>query len=90
VCTGAGGIGPLIARAAQKLSGSNTVGVNTDNFTYSASGAVGSSVCHDSGTAYAAITSLKNPTTASAGWCVDSTGAAKEATSLPANITACP
>lgn len=90
VCTAAGGIGPMILNAAQKLATTNTVGVTATAFTYSASGAAASSVCHDSAGAWAAITSLKDPTTASSGWCVDSTGASKEATTLAASDTVCP
>ena len=83
-----GGVGPLILNAAQKLLSTNTVG--TVAFAYSPAGAANSSVCHDSAGAWAAITSLKNPATASAGWCVDSTGASKESTSLGTGIFACP
>lgn len=91
VCTaGTNNIGPMVLNAAQKLSTSNTVGATATAFAYSASGAAASSVCHDSATAWAAITSLKAPTTASSGWCVDSTGASKEATTLAANATVCP
>jgi prepilin-type N-terminal cleavage/methylation domain-containing protein len=77
VCTTAGGVGPLVLNAAQKLLSSNTVGSGA--FTYSAAGAAGSSICHDSAGAWMAVTSLKNPTNANAGWCVDSTGASQEA-----------
>lgn len=72
-----GGVGPLILNAAQKLSAANVVGAGA--FVYSAAGAAGSSVCHDSGVAWMAVTSLKSPTNASAGWCVDSSGASMEA-----------
>lgn len=91
VCTTATtGIGAMVLSAAQKLAAANTVGADATAFAYSAAGAAGSSVCHDSATAWAAITSLKDPATASAGWCVDSTGASKEATSLAASATVCP
>ena len=90
VCTAAGGIGPMILNAAQKLATGNTVGVTATAFAYSAAGATASSVCHDAAGAWAAITSLKGPTTASSGWCVDSTGASKEATTLAASATVCP
>jgi hypothetical protein len=85
------GIYPIILSAAQKLAAANTptTAIGT-GFTYSAAGAANSSVCHDVAGSWAAITSLKNPTTASAGWCVDSTGASKEATALAANATVCP
>lgn len=93
VCTTAvtsNGIQGMILGAAQKLNASATVGADATAFTYSASGAAGAAVCHDSATAWAAIVSLKSPVTASAGWCVDSTGAAREATSLAASATVCP
>jgi len=88
VCTATGGVGPMILNAAQKLLSTNTVG--TGDFAYSASGAANSSVCHDSATAWAAITSLKGPATASDGWCVDSTGASKESASLGSGVVVCP
>lgn len=88
VCTTSpSGVAPLILNAAQKLLSTNTVG--TLAFTYSASGAANSSVCHDSIGAWAAITSLKAPVTASSGWCVDNTGASKEATILSAGSFIC-
>ena len=93
VCAAAtsGGIYPMILSAAQKLASANTPTVaDATAFTYSATGAANSSVCHDSTGAWAAITSLKSPTTASAGWCVDSTGAAKESTALAASAMVCP
>ncbi len=90
VCTaGTNNISAMVLAAAQKLSASATVGTDATAFAYSAAGAAGSAVCHDSATGWAAIVSLKSPTTASAGWCVDSTGAAKEATALAANAVAC-
>ena len=85
------GIYPIVLNAAQKLAAANVPGTaSTDVFAYSAAGAANSSVCHDSAGAWAAITSLKAPTTASAGWCVDSTGASKESTSLGSGVYACP
>lgn len=93
VCASAStnGIYPMVLSAAQKLAAGNTptTAIGTA-FTYSATGSANSAVCHDSASGWAAIVSLKNPTTASAGWCVDSTGVAKEATSLAANAVACP
>lgn len=88
VCTLTGGVLPLITNAAQKLLSTNAP--TSAAFTYSATGATDSAVCHDAAGAWAAIVSLKNPTTTSAGWCVDSTGAAKEATALGAGVTVCP
>ncbi len=91
VCTtGTNNISAMVLGAAQKLLSSNTVGATAQAFVYSASGGTGSAVCHDSSTGWAAIVSLKNPVTASSGWCVDSTGAAKEATALAASAVACP
>ncbi|OGI75615.1 hypothetical protein A3C67_00825 [Candidatus Nomurabacteria bacterium RIFCSPHIGHO2_02_FULL_42_19] len=96
VCVLAGGINPLILNAAQKLALTNTVlTIITDVYVYDAGGALGSSVCHDSPTAWAAITSLKNPNLPvggpfTGGWCVDSSGASKESPALDANETVCP
>lgn len=90
VCTaGTNNISAQILAAAKVLATANTVGTDATAFAYSASGAAGSAVCHDTAAGWAAIVSLKNPTTASSGWCVDSTGAAKEATALAANAIAC-
>jgi prepilin-type N-terminal cleavage/methylation domain-containing protein len=87
----AGSIYSIVLNAAQKLATGNVPGVlSTDVFAYSASGAANSSVCHATSGAWAAITSLKAPTTANAGWCVDSTGASKESISLGSGIYACP
>jgi type IV pilus assembly protein PilA len=91
VCTtGTNNISTIVANAAQKLSTTNTVGADTQAFSYNASGGTGSAVCHDTTAGWAAIVSLKGPATASAGWCVDSTGATKESTTLAANAIACP
>ncbi len=91
VCTtGTNNISAIMSSVAKKLSSTNTVGSTTQAFSYNSGGGVGSAVCHDSASAWAAIVSLKTPTTASAGWCVDSTGASKEATSLAASTTTCP
>ncbi len=83
-------IGGAVLAAARNLVASPTVGADAVAFAYSASGAAGAQVCHDAAGGWAAIVSLKNPTTASSGWCVDSTGAAKEATALAANAVVCP
>lgn len=95
VCAvGATSIGSMVLGAATKLSGTTTVGGDADAFTYSAGGATNgtAAVCHDSPAGWAAIVSLKSPSAAnpSSGWCVDSTGAAKESTTLAANIIVCP
>lgn len=94
VCTGAGGIGPIVLNASEKVTaGSATVGIDTDDYVYDVSGLNPPqySVCHDDQASWAAITSLKNPKESpTGGWCVDSTGASKEANTLAANITVCP
>jgi prepilin-type N-terminal cleavage/methylation domain-containing protein len=91
VCTDAGGIGPIVQSAADKLLLGNSVGIDTDDYSYSAVGGAGSAVCHDNDTAWAAITSLKGPAeSATGGWCVDSTGASKESASLLADEVVCP
>ena len=92
ICTLAGGIGPFTSNAATKLNIAAVV-ANDDNqpFIYDDTGLVlGHSVCHDSDTAWAAIVSLKGGGAGNAGWCVDSTGASKEATSLLAGEFVCP
>ncbi len=84
------GIQAMILAGAQKLTASPTVGADAQAFVYGAAGtAAGNSVCHDSATGWAAIVSLKGPTVGSSGFCVDSTGAAKEATALLASAVAC-
>ena len=90
VCTaGTNNISAQILAAAKNLGSATVVGIDTQAFVYSATGATGSAVCHDSGTGWAAIVSLKTPVTASSGWCVDSTGKAAEATVLTANSVVC-
>ncbi|MEJ0001968.1 MAG: type II secretion system protein [bacterium] len=87
VCTNATtGVLNMITNAAQKLASGLTPTANT--FAYSASGATNSSVCHDTAGGWAAITSLKGSTTSS-GWCVDSTGASKEAIALVSGDVTC-
>jgi prepilin-type N-terminal cleavage/methylation domain-containing protein len=85
------GIQQIVLGAATTLLSSQTVGADAQAFVYNAGTAntAGSAVCHDSAAGWAAIVSLKTPTTASAGWCVDSNGASKEATSLAANAVTC-
>ncbi len=95
VCTDTGGIGLIVLNAAEKVTAtaSATVGIDTDDYVYDVAGLNPPhySVCHDEQTAWAAITSLKNPQeSGTGGWCVDSTGASKEANTLAANVTACP
>ncbi len=97
VCTsGTNNIAPMITSSAAKLAPGQAVGGDTIGFTYSASGGTGAAVCHDSTTGWAAIVSLKDPTATTnggltgGGWCVDSSGASKESTSLGSNVTQCP
>ncbi len=84
------GIQSMVLSAVQKLNPTGAVGITTDAFVYSPTGGAGAVVCHDSDTEWAAIASIKGPETASSGWCVDSTGASREATALAANATVCP
>ncbi|MSU44702.1 type II secretion system protein [Candidatus Nomurabacteria bacterium] len=92
VCSDPAGVNPMVSNAAQRLLPTNTpLTAITDVYSYSAEGAAGSSVCHDSADAWVAITSLKTPVdSVNVGWCVDSTGASKESISLEADVTACP
>lgn len=90
VCSTAGGISSMVLNAAQKILLTQTVGVDSDNFVYDLAGATGAAVCHDNDLGWATIVSLKSPTTANSGWCVDSTGVAKEATALLADVVVCP
>ncbi len=90
VCTtGINNINAQILAAAKNLGSATVVGADTQLFVYSATGATGAAVCHDSATGWAAIVSLKTPVTTSSGWCVDSTGKAAEATVLTANSVVC-
>ncbi len=89
VCAGANGVSALISSAAKASMGSTAiVGATAQVFTYN-SAVAGGAVCHDSISGWAAIVSLKRPSTASSGWCVDSTGTAKEVTALSANSVVC-
>lgn len=91
VCTGAGGISSIVLNAAQRLNIAAVVDDSTVPFMYDSSGlSAGSSVCHETSDAWAAIVSLRNPTLPLAGWCVDSTGASKESDSLLSGVYACP
>lgn len=89
VCA-AGGIGNMVLNAAQKLATTATVGATAQGFVYGSGGTVaGNAVCHDGADAWAAIVSLKGPAVANSGWCVDSTGASKETTTLTASSLVC-
>jgi prepilin-type N-terminal cleavage/methylation domain-containing protein len=93
--TGTNVIGPMILNAYQKL---NPLAVDINAtlsipYAYDAAGVANdAATCHESedGSSWAAIVSLKNTTIANGGWCVDSTGTAKEADSLGGDVTVCP
>lgn len=93
VCsTGNNNISAMILSAAQKLSSTQAVGNDGVAFSYSASGGVGAAVCHDSATGWAAMVSLKGPSSGftNSGWCVDSSGSSKEtSTVLAASAVQC-
>ena len=89
-------ISSQVSAAAAKLGAGTAVGTTSAAvFMYSASGGSTPSlsyyaaVCHDVAGGWAAAVSLKSPTTASSGWCVDSTGASKEVTSLTSGDITC-
>jgi len=88
-----GTINAQLLNAGQKLV-SNFAAVNIaigTAYAWSATGATAAAVtCHENGTAWAAIASLKSPVAANGGWCVDSTGASKESTALAINAVVCP
>ena len=93
VCTSAKsaqGINEMGLDAAHRHGSTNVLGGDAVAFVYSLSGGAGSAVCHDDASGWAMLVSLKTPTTASSGWCVDSTGAAKEAAALNTNVVVCP
>jgi prepilin-type N-terminal cleavage/methylation domain-containing protein len=88
ICTsGTNNIAAIVDSAAKRLSGSNTV--TTAAFSYSATGAANSAVCHDTSVGWATVVSIKSPTTASSGWCVDSSGNSKEAATLTLGSVVC-
>ncbi len=93
LCTAATGISAQLINAGQKLN-SGFAAINSTAATayaWSATAAAATAVtCHENGTAWAAIASLKSPVGTNGGWCVDSTGASKESVSLGASIYACP
>ncbi len=84
VCGAAPGIGATLLNAAQRTGAT----VGPLNFAWGLSGGAGAAVCHESANSWAAITSLRSPLTFHAGWCVDSSGASREATTLTS--TTCP
>ncbi|MEO5635031.1 MAG: hypothetical protein ABIS26_00860 [Candidatus Paceibacterota bacterium] len=88
ICTQKDGILSGIKHAAQMLSKNNLPTSGT--FSYSRNGDLNSVVCHESSNSWAAISSLKNPSVPSAGWCVDSKGFSNVAISLAENETSCP
>lgn len=95
VCSNATSTAMLVAAGKQLSSSFSAInGTLATAYVYSASGAAATAVtCHESaaGDAYAAIVSLKSPaSSATGGWCVDSTGASKESASLVGGATLCP
>lgn len=88
VCISANGISTILANAAKRLSSVNTVGTDSMSFFYNPNGGTGTAVCHDrpdNGTTpsgWAAIISLKKPKNPNRGWCVDSSGNARESSFL--------
>jgi prepilin-type N-terminal cleavage/methylation domain-containing protein len=91
VCTSGAtnGIYPMVDGAAKRLLSTNAPVLDGTAFTNSTAGASGSAACHDSAAGWAAIVSLKSPGTAGNGWCVDSTGQAKETPTLGAASVVC-
>jgi prepilin-type N-terminal cleavage/methylation domain-containing protein len=87
---GVKGIYPSVFAAGTALGGATAVGADAQAFAYATSSATaGAVVCHSTAAGWAAVVSLKNPTTANSGWCVDSTGASKEVTVLTASSVTC-
>jgi prepilin-type N-terminal cleavage/methylation domain-containing protein len=83
----------LLGAAKNILSTAATSTISVDTTVYSWNQTVspwGYAACHDSASGWAAIVSLKSPSGANGGWCVDSTGAAKESTSLASGVIVCP
>ncbi len=86
------GIYPNVLAAGNALGGTTAVGADAQAFAYATSSATaGAVVCHSDSAAWAAVVSLRNPSTALSGWCVDSTGASKEvlAAAVPASDYTC-
>ncbi len=91
---GSGGIYETVLSSAQKYNPAVTDVANyiSDEFDYGDAVDLQYAllaVCHEDGASWAAIVSLKNPTTASAGWCVDSTNKSRESTQLLSSATTC-
>lgn len=85
VCTtGTNNISAMVLSAAQKLATTQAVGNDSVAFSYASAGGPGAAVCHDSGTGWAAMVSLKAPSAGftNSGWCVDSSGASKETSGI--------
>jgi prepilin-type N-terminal cleavage/methylation domain-containing protein len=81
-----GGIYPILSNAVKNYNGTTAVNLSLLAWNYTTRPAV----CNDGGNAWAAIVSLKTGGTAgNAGWCIDSTGAAKEETVFNGGDTAC-
>ena len=96
VCTaGANNILAQVLAAAKILGAVTSAGTDATVWAYSASASgalTTAAVCHDSITGWLAIVSLKNPAAPSSGWCVDSTGQAKEYAGggITSGIVVCP
>lgn len=94
VCANAAGtIYAQLMNAGQKLNSSfaaPNIALATA-YAWSATGAAATAVtCHENGTAWAAIASLKSPAATNGGWCVDSLGTSKESTTLGPSVVVCP
>jgi prepilin-type N-terminal cleavage/methylation domain-containing protein len=93
VCNGAG-IYNLVLAAA-KYSNPSITGVAGNNtaFSYNIVGNGSGAVCHNDtlpgGVGWAAIVSLKAPTTPNSGWCIDSSSNSKEFTVLGSTSVTC-
>ncbi len=78
----------IVLNAAHRLGTSADVEIDTIPFLYDSNGPLGvqgtpgDAVCHENVNGWAAIVALRRPNVARSGWCVDSTGASKEATVL--------
>jgi prepilin-type N-terminal cleavage/methylation domain-containing protein len=76
----------IMNNLASKVSSTAVVGADSQAFAYSASGATGSVVCHDSASGWAAATSLKSSAT---GFCVSGGGQTMSTLVLTANSVTC-
>ncbi|MCC7004702.1 type II secretion system protein [Candidatus Nomurabacteria bacterium] len=87
VCTtGTNNISAQITGAAHNYSSTLTPGHDD---AYNPTSDTLNATCNDSASGWAAIVRLKNPGTSNYGWCVDSTGVAKETGTLGAASVTC-